>query len=40
MQKAFDMFLNDHKNLKDFNFIVSGGVASNQSIRKNLKKYL
>ena len=37
-KKAFDMFLNDHKNLKNFNFIVSGGVASNQSIRKNLKK--
>ena len=32
------MFLKDHKNLKNLNFIVSGGVASNQSIRKNLKK--
>ena len=32
------MFLKDHRKLKDLNFIVSGGVASNQSIRKNLKK--
>ena len=37
-RKAFDIFLNNHGNLKDLNFIVSGGVASNQSIRKNLKK--
>ena len=37
-KKAFEMFLKDHKNLKDLNFVVSGGVASNQSIRKNLKK--
>ena len=37
-KKAFDMFLKDHRNLKNFNFFVSGGVASNQSIRKNLKK--
>ena len=37
-KKAFDIFLNDHKKLKEYNFIVSGGVAANQSIRKNLKK--
>ena len=37
-KKAFEMFIDDNKNLKELNFIVSGGVASNQSIRKNIKK--
>ena len=37
-QKAFEMFLDDNKNIKELNFVVSGGVASNQSIRKNIKK--
>ena len=37
-KKAFEMFIDDNKNLKELNFVVSGGVASNQSIRKNIKK--
>ena len=36
-KKAMGIFLDQHKNLKELNFIVSGGVASNRSIRENLK---
>ena len=37
-KKAIEIFLDQHKNIKDLNFVVSGGVASNKSIRKNLKE--
>tara|TARA_A100001011_G_scaffold237861_1_gene245707 strand:- start:501 stop:1577 length:1077 start_codon:yes stop_codon:yes gene_type:complete len=37
-KKAFEMFMKSNNALAEFNFVVSGGVASNQSIRKNLKE--
>ncbi len=35
---AFKMFLDKHDKIKNKNFVISGGVASNISIRQNLKK--
>jgi len=37
-KKAIQIFQERHKNIIHKNFIISGGVASNQSIRKNIKK--
>ena len=37
-QKAIEMFLERHPSIKNKNFVIAGGVASNLSIRKNLKK--
>ena len=33
-QKAIEMFLERHGSIKDKNFVIAGGVASNLSIRK------
>ena len=37
-KKAIEMFLEKHKKIKNKNFVVAGGVASNQSIRKTIKQ--
>lgn len=37
-QKAMDLFLERHKKIKNKNFIIAGGVASNLTIRKTIKK--
>ena len=36
--KAIKMFSERHKKVKNKNFVIAGGVASNQSIRKTIKK--
>ena len=37
-KKAIEMFLERHKKIQNKNFVVAGGVASNQSIRKTIKQ--
>ena len=36
--KAIEIFLERNKKVKNKNFVIAGGVASNQSIRKTIKK--